>query len=52
MITRDDLITRLTNLMTTTDKESAHIEADDLLLEYINDKVITQAFEMISKWYS
>ena len=33
-------------------EEDAHIDADNLLLEFINDKEITEAFENISKWYS
>lgn len=36
----------------TIDCESNHIDADNLLLEYINDKDITDAFEQIKKWYS
>jgi len=29
-----------------------HLEADNLLLDYINDEQITEAFERIEKWYS
>ncbi|MFH2047887.1 MAG: hypothetical protein ABIJ12_00425 [bacterium] len=29
-----------------------HIKADDLLLEYINDKEVTNLFEKIEKWYA
>ena len=36
----------------TIDCESNHIDADNLLLEYINDKEITNAFNQICKWYS
>lgn len=34
------------------DGEKAHIEVDYLLLEYINDKEIKEAYEDIEKWYS
>jgi hypothetical protein len=29
-----------------------HLDADGLLLDFINDKDITDAFEDIEKWYS
>jgi len=35
-----------------TDYETAHIEADKLLIEYINDSEVTEAFEEIGRWYS
>lgn len=35
-----------------TDPEASHIEADELLLDYINDPEITEAFEGVAKWYS
>ena len=31
------------------DGELAHVEADDLLLEYINNKEVTKAYEDIEK---
>jgi len=34
------------------DAEVAHGKADDLLLEYINDKQITEAFKKIERWYA
>lgn len=34
------------------DNENGHIEADELLLEYIADKDITDAFEAVEKWYA
>jgi len=33
-------------------EEDAHIDADELLLEFINDEEILEAFESIPKWYS
>lgn len=32
--------------------ESGHSAADDLLLKYINDPEITEAFESLTKWYA
>jgi hypothetical protein len=32
--------------------EEVHLEADELLLEYINDDDIRQAFEKLRKWYA
>ena len=34
------------------DEEVIHIKMDDELLEYINDKEITDAFDKIDKWYA
>lgn len=34
------------------DFEDHHLEADALLLQYINDKDISNAFFDIEKWYS
>lgn len=34
------------------DPEGDHVNADQLLLDYINDPEITQAFELIDKWYA
>ena len=35
-----------------TSAEDWHGEADELLLKYINDKDISEAYEEIEKWYS
>jgi len=53
-VSRDELIKLLTDLAADNDGdcENNHGRADDALLEYINDKAITQAFEMIEKWYA
>lgn len=32
--------------------EYDHVMADELLLEYINDIRVTEAFDKIEKWYS
>ena len=34
------------------DPEIAHAEADEILLSYINDKAIENAFEEVPKWYA
>ena len=34
------------------DEEVDHMEADQLLLDYINDEEITMAFDSIKKWYA
>lgn len=51
-ITRDETIARLKELSELGDVEVAHCEADELLVNYINDSKITKAFEEVSKWYS
>lgn len=38
--------------LTGADHELAHIEADEALLQYINDKDIEKAFEEVPRWYS
>jgi hypothetical protein len=47
----DDLIKNL-EYCRKYDQEEGHIKADEFLLEYINDKRVTDAFESISKWYA
>ena len=34
------------------DYEYHHVKADELLLRYINDENVTEAFNKIKKWYS
>ena len=34
------------------DPEKSHKRADELLLRYINDEEITEAFENLIRWYS
>lgn len=34
------------------DVESAHAKADEALLEFINDKEVTETYDMIEKWYA
>lgn len=53
-LTKEKLIKKLSELEEKHEgeKESIHIAADDLLLEYINDKEIADAFNAIEKWYA
>jgi hypothetical protein len=50
-MTKDELITRLKKAEEL-DRETYHIQADDLLLEFINDPEITAAYNAMNKWYS
>lgn len=34
------------------DPEAHHAQCDDALLEYINDKQISKAFKLRTKWYA
>ena len=34
------------------DTELAHVNADDALLDYINDDEIRAAYEAVDKWYA
>lgn len=37
---------------TSGDRRTDHIEADRLLLAYINDEEVTKAYDAIHKWYA
>ncbi len=50
--TRADIINDLQQLNGHPDQEQAHVEADELLLEMINDSEVTRAFKNIPKWYA
>ena len=49
---KKELIEALVLLQESSDEEKAHVEADNLLLDYINDKEISAAFINIDKWYA
>ncbi len=60
-MTNDELLFRLKVIKEQQDKltktgygdiEMDHVEADELLLKYINDKEVTAMFESIHKWYA
>ncbi len=52
MMTRDELLRRLRELHGPNDAEIVHVQADDLLLDYIEDDEVREAFERIDKWYA
>ena len=49
---KEELLKALRALAGLRDPESAHSEADHLLLTFIDDDEITEAFEAIPKWYA
>ena len=53
-MTRDALIEKLKELATAVNFDPAkdHVTADQLLLDYINDPLITKLFDEIEKWYA
>ena len=51
-LTKAELIRRLKEECGTHDTEANHSKADELLLEYINDKKVAAAFSDIDKWYA
>lgn len=60
-MTKDELIEKLEEAANTSitykgnkhlDVECAHIEADKLLIEFINDPDVTQAYDAVPKWYA
>ena len=50
-MTKAELIKALDELCDI-EEEEAHIRADRLLLDYIDDIEVTEAFFAIDKWYS
>ena len=51
-MTRDELVEQLKMLAGIGDPECSHVDADELLLEYINDPEVSKAFFSIDKWYA
>lgn len=51
-LTKEELIKRLKLLSESNDIEYAHAEADSLLLKYINDQEIAEAYHAIDKVYA
>ena len=49
---KNELLEKLNRLSESGDSESAHVEADSLVLEYIGDKEITEAFLKLERWYA
>jgi hypothetical protein len=50
-MTKEELIANLATCHSG-DIEVDHGRADDFLLAYINDPEITEAFDLIEKWYA
>lgn len=51
-MTKEELISSLKKLAELDDTERAHSDADELLLKYINDADIENAYNNIEKWYA
>jgi hypothetical protein len=55
-MTKEELIAELNKIYDGqdryTDVEVDHMNADELLLKYINDNDVTDAFNAIYKWYA
>lgn len=51
-MTRDELLEELRWLQDDRDPESAHAEADRLLLAFIDDPEVTEAYRLIDRWYA
>lgn len=51
-MSREELLRELRALEDEPDEERAHVKADELLLKYIDDEEISEAFDEINKWYA
>ena len=54
-MTKEELLKRLAQIRNDCngrDEEQGHSEADKALIEYVNDKDITRAFNRIDKFYA
>ena len=49
---KKELLEKMKELAKNSDYEMAHIEADNLLLLYIDDEEIIESYENIGKWYA
>ena len=49
---KKELVKELKALQNDDDNETSHSNADSLLLEYIDDKEVKEAFNKIEKWYA
>ena len=50
-MTKDEILDGLIDCQGIIDPEAAHIMADQLLLEYISDPGIKEAFDGVEKYY-
>lgn len=51
-MTKLELLEKLLEIKKSDDPEQGHAEADDSLLEYINDADVTAAFTALTRWYA
>jgi hypothetical protein len=51
-VTRTELLAKLAVCAANDDAEVAHRDADDALLEYINDPDVTAAWSDVYKWFA
>lgn len=51
-MTKQELIEALRECVNKGDPEDHHLAADQLLLDYINDPEVQEAFDNIEKWYA
>ena len=51
-MSREELIDKLKQLQKGEDPEAEHGDADALLIEYIDDKEVAEAFYDIHRWYA
>lgn len=53
-MTKEELIEKLKELKQRNEREAegTHIEADELLLKFINDPDVSKAFEDLERWYA
>lgn len=51
-MTKKELIKKLKELQKDFDTEGAHCDADQALLDYIDDKKVAEAYNKINKWYA
>jgi hypothetical protein len=50
-MTKEELLKKLKRLQKPGDTREDHLKADKLLLEFINDKEVTEAYNNVYKWY-
>ena len=51
-MTKEELLQKLKECAEDSDTEQRHIDADNALLDYINDPAVTEAFRKLPKWYA
>lgn len=51
-MTKEKLIEELKKCELNGDTECAHSNADDLIIEYINDPEIKAAYDAVDKWFA